>query len=322
MKDGSDQDKYLGRWSTRLGTPINQRELKLRFFYLRGDGVGPERITCRHSFNFGSRGALAAALGLGDAQLEGSKDGADRLSDAAQRALGSYFGFDIAWKEWTEGTASDFAKRYNTDNWYEQRWERRDGRLRLRRERPQHLDSDLARFNIDDSGQYTSRESPFQLFLQLDLSPANEEKYRYGFSRVSLRLFFRDNVEVLKINRFNDAEPIGIGNASLRSRGTDDEPEWVIEVKSGVLDGEYATREKPLVEIFNPKTNQMIEAQLVAKLHDGSLRRANGMELTNKAKAVIIKILMSKKVAGDTDLYGMLRLGIQKLIFVESDFNE
>ena len=116
-KNGDNENT---RWSRERGIKVRDRELKLKFFYEWDVGVGSERIRCCHQLPFRSRKAMAEALGLGDAQLEGSKTDNERLSQATLTRLGEYFGFDPTWDEWLNGTAWEFAKKYNEENRYGQ----------------------------------------------------------------------------------------------------------------------------------------------------------------------------------------------------------
>ena len=114
MANASVQDGE--RWSTELGLAVRERELKLAFFYNGETGLGANRVVCVHNFGFRSRRAMAAALGLGEFRLKGAKDDPDRLSRDTLMALESYLGFDSKWQEWTNGTARDFALKYNREN--------------------------------------------------------------------------------------------------------------------------------------------------------------------------------------------------------------
>ena len=103
-----------GNWSRAPSGRVNERALKLQFFYLGEIGTAPP-VMCFHQFPFGkSRNGMAKAVQLSDAQLEGPTNDKDRLSQAAQQKLAEYLGFDIDWKEWIQGSALEFAARYNS----------------------------------------------------------------------------------------------------------------------------------------------------------------------------------------------------------------
>jgi hypothetical protein len=116
MTENGDNEQI--RWSRERGSEIKDRDLKLKFFYEWDVGVGPERIRCCHQFPFRNRKAMAIALSLGEAQLKGGSTQKDSLSKVVMETLGQYFGFDPAWHEFLCGTAWDFAKKYNAENWY------------------------------------------------------------------------------------------------------------------------------------------------------------------------------------------------------------
>lgn len=61
---------------------------------------------------------MANAIGLNtDAPLEGTPHGNDRhrVSEATLARLAAYLGYDTNWPEWTDGTAEEFADRYNQE---------------------------------------------------------------------------------------------------------------------------------------------------------------------------------------------------------------
>lgn len=238
-------------WSNERNSPVRDRELKLKFFYAWDAGVGPERIRCCHQFPFRNRKAMAKALGLGDAQLEGGKSDKDSLSPAALKVLGEYLGFDPAWDEFLTGTAWDFAMRYNAENTYQPKpatsaaqqtppAERRINVPLTPRPGPQEIgDHRLAALKMTVEPSNNFEFWKVKLFLRCRAVDG------YGIKRGLIDL----DCSLAKAHEAecNFAHPgMVIDNTNLFicvGAGTEHRPFWYIEAVSGVMDGDYSEQE-------------------------------------------------------------------------------
>ena len=169
--------------------------------------------------------------------------------------------------------------------------------LFLRGYRPQTIDRRIASFSISDSGQGTVGSESIAALLQLDLKPIYSDKgYAYGFRKLYIRVVVPCEVAFEIRSRLGKMEEATVGRARLRAFGNDFDPEWELESKEEILNGEYSTKDAPLFELANAKSGDEISAQLEAQLFDGSLTCSGEAAATSKEKKKIIEILMSKKI--------------------------
>ncbi len=159
-------------------------------------------------------------------------------------------------------------------------------RLSLQGMRPNTLDADLASFSISDLGQNVSAEEPINAFLQLDIAPAYTDcgRYQYGFCLVNVRLNLPQGNDKKVSNRSAQSECSYLGGAELRARGNEFEPFWELRARSGILHGEYATREAPLCQLVNHQAGDKFEAVLYIRHTGEHLNKIDGEPLSSAAK--------------------------------------
>jgi hypothetical protein len=109
-----------GSWPKPPNRPVKDHAVKLQFFFRGVAGNGQaEEVRCDHNFWFQSRLHMAEALGVTDAQLEGTTNG---LSDVVLNALAKQLGFDTKNAAFMSGTPVEFAAWWNANNTYDGRF--------------------------------------------------------------------------------------------------------------------------------------------------------------------------------------------------------
>jgi hypothetical protein len=283
---------------------------------------------------FGSRRDFAAKVGI-DYQTLKTAWRSGRLSAALEQKLADAAGFDFSNPTWVDDNV-DPAARMTADN---QAYPGRDTatafRTMLRRahdlpgsgiairvlnERPQLIDSNLASFSVEDSGQGSILGEPTPVFFSVAISRGyHPAGIVYGFRRVRLRLVFNETSQGRVQYRLGVHPVIEIGDARVEVRGTDYHPEWFLHVENTVLDGEYSTRDDPLCLLNGLQMDEEFCAELSVRPLDGTLVAVDGTVLPELQKRRIIERLSAKKLPGVQDTQGWLSLGVQRLRIVRAD---
>lgn len=255
-----------------------------------------------------------------------------RLSADVQAQLAEAAGFDPSHVSWIDPSVSP-ADRSNSPVQYAGQDTPENFRYMLRHkhglvvetvrvldEQPVLADSNLLTFSIEDSLQGTRLDQPAALFLVLVVEPGyHESGLAYGFKRVRLRLSPGSGPAIRVLNRLGEERPEKIGSATLTARGSSRNPEWFLEVMTGVLQGEFRTKEHPLCKLAGFDIGETFTAEVAVRLMDGSLAAAEGTELLPTNKKAIVEILSAKKLPGACDSQGWFSLGRQTLIVIRGD---
>jgi hypothetical protein len=260
----SKNEQSLDRKVRDVGVFVPDVQCKLQFFHAGSIRDGSERIECVHSFGFGSRRALAVSIGLSEAQLKGTAQGASYLSKASIKALGENLGFDPDWPEWKSGTCVAFAKRYNADN-----------RLKvklltcIREEGGVAADPQLASLSLRPTKNMP--EMPFPLSVDLTCETSPEEE---------LTLWVRDARIVVKLGKTGVTLPVaerkrypadfegrnsGSGRATIEPAVGGPDPFWIMKVREGVLGSVSLPH---LIEITDIEPGEEVEVSLRVYVKD------------------------------------------------------
>jgi hypothetical protein len=192
--------------------------------------------------------------------------------------------------------------------------------IRIANGRPQLVDSNLASFCIDDSGQGAALGDSIPLFFSIIVDRGYHSKgLVYDFRRMRLRLVFDEHSHARVKDRLGESNRVEINGAHLESRGGDHHAEWFLHVPDAILEGEYSTREHPLCLLTTPEINEIFRAEIAVRPMDGTLVGVNGNALIDAQKKSIIEILYAKKLEGVSDSQGWISLGSQRLRIVRAD---
>ena len=192
--------------------------------------------------------------------------------------------------------------------------------VRIANGRPQLIDSNLASFSVDDSGQGAVLGESAPLFFSLIIDRGYHSKgIMYGFRRMRLRLVFDESSQARITERLGVSNRVEINGAHLEARGGDHHAEWFLHLPNAILEGEYSTREHPLCLLTTPEMNEVFRAEIAVRPMDGTLVGINGVPLDDAQKKSIIEILCSKKLEGISDSQGWISLGSQRLRIVRAD---
>lgn len=192
--------------------------------------------------------------------------------------------------------------------------------IRIANHRPRLIDSNIATFTVEDSGQGAGLNRSAQMFFTIVLEPGyHPSGFAYGFRRVRLRLRFSEKSRMRLTNRLAYGKYVEINRAILTVRGDEHNSEWFLEVQDAILEGEFATRDNPLCDLIGLALGEEFEAELSVRLLDGTLKSLNGEALPDPQKRRIIELLSAKKLPDSVDSHGWLSLGLQKLCIVRAD---
>jgi hypothetical protein len=179
------------------------------------------------------------------------------------------------------------------------------------------LDSHIASISLSDAGQGAVGDQPIVALLQVDLSPSFDPSgYSYGFKRVRIRLLLEADVGLEIRERLGRSAPVQLAAARLTARGTDTDPIWELTVDTGILNGEFSTKEQHLFRLINGHIGMEFDVELSAQLYDGSLARSDGTSPKRRVREVIIERLLAKRIGSAPNAHGWLELGKQKLRIV------
>jgi hypothetical protein len=188
---------------------------------------------------------------------------------------------------------------------------------RIVSDRPRLIDTNLATFSIEDSGQGSLVGEPSPIFFSGRFEPGVHSGLGYGFQRVRIRLTFSEQSNARLIQRLGDSK-LSIKGALLNVRGDNFNPEWILTANP-VLDGEVSTGAEPLCQIVGHALGDAFNAEIAVRPSDGALVAVDGRPLPDGAKRQIIQILLSKKLPGVVDSQGWLTLGTQPIRIVRAD---
>lgn len=192
--------------------------------------------------------------------------------------------------------------------------------VRIRNERPDLVDSNLASFSVADSGQGALLGDSNPLFLSIVLEPGFHPKgIKYGFQRVRLRLAFGKQSQVRLKERLGHGSAVRINGATLEVRGGEHYPEWFLQVPEAVLKGEYITADDPLCVLADSQLGEEFSAEIAVRPMDGTVVALDGRPLLEAQKKHIIELLCLKRLPGASDTQGWISLGIQRLRVVRAD---
>jgi hypothetical protein len=192
--------------------------------------------------------------------------------------------------------------------------------VRVKDERPRLRDSNLMTFSVSDLGQHTALDQPVSLFFTMVLEPGyHPSGLIYGFRRIRLRLKFGEESDIRVKDRLAHGTAVEIAGAILTARGGEHHSEWFLHAETVMLQGEFATKEKPLCNLIGFYIDEHFEADVSVRLLDGTLVDQRGVELGSTNKRRIIEALSAKKISNALDSQGWLSLGVQKLTIMRGD---
>jgi hypothetical protein len=192
--------------------------------------------------------------------------------------------------------------------------------VRITNERPLLIDTNLATFSVEDSGQGAALGEPSPLFFSVVLDRGFHPKgIEYGFQRVRLRLVFNEKSEVRIRERLGQNVKLEIQGAVLEVRGNEHHPEWFLQVQKSVLQGEYVTKDNPLCVLAGLRLGEEFHAEISVRPQDGTLVSIDGGVLADPQKKSIIELLCAQKLPGVLDTQGWISLGCQRLRVVRAD---
>jgi hypothetical protein len=206
---------------------------------------------------------MAEAVGLTEAQLKGTSQGESYLSRGSISALMHFFGFDASWPEWSSGTCTTFAQRYNKENTYASRLF-----ACVRVEPSVAPDPQLASLTLRSTKNSPTMPWPLSLDLTCDVSPEQE-----------LTLWVRRARIVFKIGRSGVTVPVeqrkrypgdfagapSPSEASIDPISGDQIAIWVLNIRSGVL-GSITLSD--LLEILDIQPGEDVEVSLRVYVKD------------------------------------------------------
>ena len=192
--------------------------------------------------------------------------------------------------------------------------------VRVANDRPRLIDSNLATFSIEDSGQGAVLGEPAPLFFSIVVEPGYyPEGVEYGFQRLRLRLIFDEQSRGRIRGRLAQEKNVMINGAFLEVRGSDHNPEWFLHVRDSVLQGEYSSTDSPLCSLTSSQIGEKFRAEISVRPMDGTLVSVDGGPLLDAQKKRIIELLCAKKLPGSMDTQGWITLGWQELRIVRAD---
>jgi hypothetical protein len=175
-------------------------------------------------------------------------------------------------------------------------------------------------FKVGDSGKGIARDKPASLFFAIAVEPGyHPTGFTYGFQCVRLRLTFNEESGVRVQDRLASGKPVAIGTAVMYAHGDEYHPAWLLKTEAAMLQGEFATEDAPLCNLIGFNFDEQFEAEVSARLLDGTLVGQGGIELGNVNKRRVLAILSAKKLPGVADSQGWLRLGVQALRISRED---
>ena len=175
----------------------------------------------------------------------------------------------------------------------------------------QHLDTRLAKFQIDASGQQFEEGESGELLLTVHLQTSEEGGVRFGFRRVHVELTLPGTQRSSVHNRLGHDEPYPMRDALLEAVGGSMAPEWLLTATGDVLMGEYATTDRCLGVLTHLNLGDAIAAKLSAKLTDGELQVVAGSNDLSADQQAVIRALFEQSMPAAKDRGGWLTLALQ-----------
>lgn len=191
--------------------------------------------------------------------------------------------------------------------------------LRLKNSAPEHLNENLACFNISDTGQSTEFNQRLEILYQVVMDAGyHESGLKYGFSRVRIQLKCEKPSSRIQFT-LTETGPVEIEfpKSMLIFEGTEYLPRWRLETDNGILEGEFASKAASLCAINGAEIGDKVVAKLLVRPMDGSLRAASGETMPDNMKRAIIEGLFLETFSEATD--GWIVLGSQVLTVVRAD---
>jgi hypothetical protein len=258
-----------------------------------------------------------------------------RLSTALQSKLAEAAGFDLSDPAWIDDSIDPSIRTLADNADYPGRDTAANFRAMLRRshelpgsgtvirvanQRPKLIDSNLATFSVEDTGQGAALGDPMPMFFSIVLECGYHPKgIEYGFNRVRLRVVFDEQSEARLQERLGDAIAVQINGAILEARGNEHHPEWFLHSAKSALQGQYTTNDEPLCVLVGSQLGEEFQAEMSVRPMDGTLVAVNGQPLQEILKKRIIELLCAKKLPGVKDTQGWISLGTQLLSIVRAD---
>jgi hypothetical protein len=177
----------------------------------------------------------------------------------------------------------------------------------------QHLDTRLAKFQLDASGQHFDEGEAAELLMTVNLESSEEGGVRFGFRRVRVEMTFPGAQRVAVENRLGHKAPYAVRDAALTALGGSLNPEWHLTSNDAFLGGEYATREVGLGSLTHLNVGDQIVARLSAKIRDGDLHIVSEDDNLSADQEAVIRALFEQSIAGVKDRGGWLTLALQNL---------
>lgn len=177
----------------------------------------------------------------------------------------------------------------------------------------QHLDSRLAKFQLDASGQHFQEGEAAELLMMVNLETSEEAGVRFGFRRVRVEIALPSYGRVSVQNRLGHGTPYGLKDAVLTAVGGSLNAEWHLTAKDDVLSGEYSTHDAGLGVLTQLNVGDAIAAKLSAKVRDSDLQVVSGDDDLSANQEAVIRALFEQSMTGAKDRGGWLTLAIQTL---------
>jgi hypothetical protein len=177
----------------------------------------------------------------------------------------------------------------------------------------QHLDTRLAKFQLDASGQHFQEGEAAELLMTVNVETSEEGGVRFGFRRVRVEMTLPGAQRVTVQNRLGHKAPYPVRDAVLTTVGGSISPEWHLTANDDVLSGEYATTDEGLGTLTHLNVGDTIVAKLSAKVRDGDLQVVCGDGNLSTDQEAVIRALFEQSIVGVGDRGGWLTLALQNL---------
>ncbi|MBJ3786358.1 hypothetical protein [Devosia sediminis] len=176
-----------------------------------------------------------------------------------------------------------------------------------------HLDTRLASFQVDASGQHSQEGEPAELLMTINLETSDEGGVRFGFRRVHVEMTLPAGKRVEVADRLGHRNPHRLKDAILTAVGGSMNPQWHLERDDDVLKGEYATTDRALGTLSRLDVGDAMVVKLSARITDGDVRVLEGGDDLSADQEAVIRALFQRSMAGVEDRGGWLTLALQNL---------
>lgn len=274
---------------------------------------------------------LADSAGIKFDTLKSSYENG-RISPETERRLAAFCGFEINDPSWVDDRISEKGKRSisfsseytgrDTADQFRQRlfshWGLKDNNNFTIGDKVTDKNShNLALVNLSNMNNSSPNE-PMELFLQIDLNKGySGTEYSFGFSEVRVYLVKEQGCRFEFIDPLSSANGKLVNGLFIESRGTLEDPYWVISSEDRLIEGRYWLSE-PLIKLRNPTEGDRFEIELRGHLFDGSFSVLFQNESIGQEKAAVMSALIAKQLGVLDEYNGNVTLAKQKLCVLKA----